>query len=193
MSPMYDPTSHLLITPRDPEAAQRSARLRQLAVGAEPDPEFDEFARRVAQVAEAPRATVTLVDEHRQVFAGLHAPAPELAEGLPGTDGCPPLASPERVLPRDHGFCPYVVVRRTALVLEDVRDFPRFAGNPMVDAFGVRSYLGAPMLDPGGLALGTVAAVDRVPRRWGLSGLRTIKELAAELAERILNREAPTG
>jgi GAF domain-containing protein len=82
-----------------------------------------------------------------------------------------------------------VVVRRKALVLEDVRDFPRFAGNPVVDEIGIRSYLGAPLVDRTGMALGTVCVVDVEPRRWGRAGLDTIKTLAAELVGQIHRRE----
>jgi GAF domain-containing protein len=91
---------------------------------------------------------------------------------------------------RDHGFCPHVIARRKALVLEDVRDYPRFAGNPVVDEFGIRSYLGAPLIDSTGMVLGTVCAADVQPRTWGKSGLETIKSSAAELVARLQRREA---
>ncbi|GAA3308660.1 hypothetical protein GCM10020295_71320 [Streptomyces cinereospinus] len=68
-----------------------------------------------------------------------------------------------RFLPRDHGFCPHVVARRKALVLDDVRDYPRFAGNPVVDEYGVHSYLGAPLVDTTAMVLGTVCVADVSP------------------------------
>ncbi|MFD6290810.1 GAF domain-containing protein [Streptomyces sp. NPDC060205] len=96
---------------------------------------------------------------------------------------------PGRHMARDYGFCPHVVVRHKALVLEDVRDYPRFAGNPVVDEYGIHSYLGAPLLDRTGIALGTVCVADVEPRPWGRSGLDTIKAMAAELVEQIELRE----
>ena len=83
-----------------------------------------------------------------------------------------------------------MVVRRKGLVLEDVREYPKFAGNPVVDDHGIRSYLGAPLLDRTGIALGTVCVMDVQPRPWGRAGLETIKAMAAELAARIEGREA---
>lgn len=74
-------------------------------------------------------------------------------------------------------------------MLEDVRDFARFAGNAVVDESGVRSYAGAPLTDRRGIVLGTVCAVDVVPRRWGLAGLAKVKALAAELVELVHHRE----
>ncbi|WP_410535633.1 GAF domain-containing protein [Streptomyces sp. KL2] len=188
MSPTsYDPTSHLLLTPQDSEAPARVTRLRELGIGDAPIPEFDDFARRLAQTTGAPYAMVNFIDEHRQYFAGLYAPGSDRAVEL----GPAQTSSPQvgRVMARDHGYCPHVVVRRKALVLEDVCDYPRFAGNPVVDEIGIRSYLGAPLIDRTGTALGTVCVVAQEPRPWGRQGLETIKSMAAELVDEIHRRE----
>ncbi len=174
----YESTGHLLLTPVDREAPARAVRLRELGLGERVDGELDAFARRVADVLGVPHAGVNFVGEERQFFAGLHH-APDAPES----------GYPARVLPRDHGYCPHVVVRRRALVLEDVRDFARFAGNAVVDGSGVRSYLGAPLTDRRGIVLGTVCAVDVAPRRWGTGGLATAKELAAEVVALLHERE----
>ncbi|TXL87494.1 GAF domain-containing protein [Streptomyces sp. IB2014 016-6] len=169
----YDPIGRLLLTPVDRDAPDRVRRLRLLGIGERPEPAFDGFALHLAQLAGTPYAMVNFIAEERQFYAGLHAPAP-------GT---------ERSRDRDHGYCPHVVVRRKALVLEDVRDFPRFAGNAVVDETGLRSYLGVPLIDRTGIALGTVCVADTRPRHWGRAGLETVKSLAAELSERIRRRE----
>ncbi|AWK12229.1 histidine kinase [Streptomyces spongiicola] len=183
----YDPTGHLLLTPVDQEAPARVRRLRQLGLGERPEPAFDEFAHRLAEVTGAPYSMVNFIDEHRQFFAGLHTPAGTHAGGgdLDTAGG----GDVGRFMARDHGYCPHVVVRRKALVLEDVCDYPRFAGNPVVDEIGIRSYLGAPLIDRTGTALGTICVVDTEPRPWGRAGLETIKSLAAELVEQIHRRE----
>ncbi|MBM7167778.1 GAF domain-containing protein [Streptomyces sp. G44] len=167
------PGRQLLLTPVDEEAPARVRRLRELGLGDRTDPALDLFADRLAELTGAPYAMVNFLDGHRQFFAGLHAPDHALG----------------RYLARDHGYCPYVVARRKALVLEDVRDYPRFAGNPVVDETGIRSYLGAPLIDRTRTVLGTVCVVDVEPRRWGRAGLDTIKTLAAELVEQIHRRE----
>ncbi|MFJ3639302.1 GAF domain-containing protein [Streptomyces sp. NPDC090108] len=181
------PVRGLLLTPEDREAPARISRLRRLGLGERPEPALDAFADRLAGLTGAPYAMVNFVGQDHQFFAGLSVPAtaPVVRE-----DGS--RAEIGRVLPRGHGFCPHVVVRRKALVLEDVRDYPRFAGNPVVDAYGIRSYLGAPLADGSGMVLGTVCAADTEPRAWGRSGLETIKALAAELAAR-LQRAADDG
>jgi GAF domain-containing protein len=178
----YESTGHLLLTPVDRDAPARVPRLRELGLGDRPEPELDAFAGRVAQALAAPYAGVNLLGEDRQFFAGLHHAPDAPASGYPA-----------RVLARDHGYCPHVVVRRRALVLEDVRDFARFAGNAVVDESGIRSYVGAPLTDRDGIVLGTVCAVDLVPRKWGTEGLATVKALATELVALLEAREGAEG
>lgn len=184
----YDRIGHLLLTPVDKEAPARVQRLLQLGIAHCVVPAFDNFADRLAEVTGAPYSMVNFIDENRQFFAGLHTPAgthtgSDLNAAAAGSGGV------SRFMARDHGYCPHVVVRRKALVLEDVCDYPRFAGNPVVDEIGIRSYLGAPLIDRTGIALGTICVVDTEPRPWGRAGLETIKSLAAELIEQIHRRE----
>ncbi|MEU3603602.1 GAF domain-containing protein [Streptomyces sp. NPDC006798] len=188
----YQPTSTLLLTPLDREAPERSRRLRALGFGDRPDTAFDAFADRLADVFAVPYSIVNFIDENRQYFAGLHTPAGthtgrHLTATAAAAAGSPGPAA--RVVARDHGYCPHVVVRRKALVLEDVCDYPRFAGNPVVDEIGVRSYLGAPLIDRTGTALGTICVFDTEPRPWGRAGLEHIKALAGELVDEIHRRE----
>lgn len=192
------PAGRLLLTPVDKDAPARVRRLRRLGLGERAEPAFDAFADRLAEVAAVPYSMVNFIDENRQFFAGLHTPdgsgsggsgpggggsGDRLIRAATAADGSGTGVG--RCLTRDYGFCPHVVVRRKALVLEDVCDYPRFAGNPVVDEIGVRSYLGAPLIDHTGIALGTVCAVDIEPRPWGRAGLETIKSMAAELVEQI--------
>jgi GAF domain-containing protein len=116
--------------------------------------------------------------------AGVFTPpaAADLVEGILDTR-----------IPLNAGYCPHVVVRRKALILDDVLDYPRFAGNPIVDRLMVRSYAGAPLTDRTGTVLGTVCVVDSEPRPWGKAGLDLMKRRAAELGARINLREGLPG
>ncbi|GAA2447957.1 GAF domain-containing protein [Streptomyces pulveraceus] len=186
-----DATGRMLLTPVDPDAVVRTRRLRSLGLGERADASFDNFdafADRVAEVTEVPFSMVNFIDGNRQFFAGLHTPSgtqngSDLGAAAAGS------SRSGRYVALDRGYCPHVVVRRKALVLEDVCDYPRFAGNPVVDDIGIRSYLGAPLIDRTGVALGAVCAVDTVPRPWGRAGLDTIKSLALELVGHIDQRE----
>ncbi|MEU8623461.1 GAF domain-containing protein [Streptomyces sp. NPDC048669] len=181
----------MLLTPVDSDAPVRTQRLRSLGLGERSDASFDNFdsfADRVAEVTEVPFSIVNFIDGNRQFYAGLHTPAGTRKGADLGATAAGSGRS-GRYVALDHGYCPHVVVRRRALVLEDVCDYPRFAGNPVVDDIGIRSYLGAPLIDRTGIALGAVCAVDTVPRPWGRAGLDTIKSLAQELIGHIHRRE----
>lgn len=189
---MNQKSPNYLLTPTDQEAPKRVLRLQELGMGEVPDTEFDEFARNLAKTTGTPFAMVNFIDEERQYFAGLYvSPDAQTGSALPEDPAA--TVGVGRVMDRDHGWCPHVVVRRLPLVLDDVCDYPRFAGNPVVDKVGIRSYLGAPLIDRTGTALGTICVVDREPRPWGRPGLELIKARAAELMERIHQREGGAG
>jgi GAF domain-containing protein len=181
---------HLLLPPDDVEAAARTRRLRELGIDNRPIPEFDDFARELATITNAPFAMVNFIDGNRQYFAGLFATADTTA----GPDSSPTSsAEPGRVMERDRGYCVYVVRRRRALVLDDLRDYPRFAVNPVVDEIGVHSYMGAPLIDHTGTSLGTICVVDQEPHAWGREGLATIKKMADRMVEQIERGNYTTG
>jgi GAF domain-containing protein len=185
----YDATELRPLTPVDHEVPRRLVRLRELGLGARPEQDFDEFAQRLAQSTGAPYAMVNFISDSEQYFAGLYTPSSARVGASRQGGEAPASAEPGRTMSREHGYCPHVVVRRRALVLEDVCDYPRFAGNPVVDEIGIRSYLGAPLIDRTGTALGTICVIDTEPRPWGRPGLETIKSMAAEVMELIHRRE----
>jgi GAF domain-containing protein len=181
----------LLKAPHDPEIPQRLARLAQLAqlgLGDRPDQEFDQFAARLAAAANAPYAMVNFVGDEEQYFAGLYGPSSAKADALEAASSAS-RATPGRTMSREHGYCPHVVVRRKALVLDDVCAYPRFAVNPVVNSIGVRAYMGAPLIDRTGTALGTICVVNTEESTWGRPGLEMIKSMAAEVMDLIHRRE----
>jgi GAF domain-containing protein len=131
----------------------------------------------------APVAFVNLVGDDQFVCGAFTPPAAaEIVDGVLGAR-----------IPLNAGYCPHVVVRQKALILDDVLDYPRFAGNPIVDKLMVRSYAGAPLTDRTGTVLGTICVVDSEPRPWGKAGLDLMKRRAADLVDRIHRREDQPG
>jgi GAF domain-containing protein len=160
-----------IVMPDDPGLPAREALLTRLDLGRRPEPVFDEAASRLARSAHdlsrgdaPPAAMVNFVWTDVQFFAGLSAP-----EGV------------GRTMRRDQGWCPHVAKRAKALVLDDVCDYPRFDGNPVIDQFGIRSYVGAPLISHEGVVLGTVCFIDTEPRPWGHQGLDLIKDMAGQV------------
>lgn len=178
----------LLTAPDDPDAPHRMARLRELGMERRPYAEFDELARKLAYDVGVPGgyAMVNFVGPGQQYFAGLYAPT---AGGAAAEHAAAAAASaPSRVMALDHGFCPHVVLGRKTWALRDVRDYPRFNSNPVVDELGIYSYLGTPLLDRNGATLGTMCVVATEAQPWDRTGVQTIKTAAEEVVERIYRR-----
>jgi GAF domain-containing protein len=95
-----------------------------------------------------------------------------------------------RVMDLDLGFCPEVVERRKSLILPDVCASPRFSSNPVVDQIGIRTYMGAPLIDTTGTTLGTICVIGPEPRPLasGRAALTFIKERCDELMQLIYRR-----
>jgi hypothetical protein len=53
----------------------------------------------------------------------------------------------------------------------------------------VRAYMGAPLIDRTGTALGTICVVNTEESSWGRPGLEMIKSMAAEVMDMIHRRE----
>ncbi|NUR24268.1 MAG: GAF domain-containing protein, partial [Catenulispora sp.] len=170
----FDTPALRLGRPAPSDAGARVARQRELGLASVPDAVFDEVARTAAESTGATAAMVNLVGERGQYFVGLYGKEP--ASGEPAF-----LGDPGRFMDMDQGFCVHVVGRKAALTLDDVFEFSRFRGNPVVDELGVRSYIGVPLIDDDGTVIGTVCAIDPAPRSeaegnsWGNQGLQVLK------------------
>lgn len=113
-----------------------------------PSEAFNRLTRSVATLLKVPIALISLVDEKRQWFLS--------RVGLETTE-----------TPRDMSFCGHAVASRQCLNVVDAWQDPRFAGNPLVTGEPhIRSYLGVPLIDDDGHALGTLCVLDRRVREF---------------------------
>lgn len=180
----------------DPDAVARQRRLAELGLAHDqPQPRLDAFAAALARDAadlvggSVPDAMVNLFRGDHQYFAGMHLTA--APNGEAGTGLRQQHTSPDRIMGLDTGWCPHVVARGLPLVLDDVFSMVRFAANPAAANLDIRSYIGAPLLDPEtGVALGTVCVIARDPRPYGRPGLEFIKDRAIEATRLITGNAA---
>ncbi|MEU4158167.1 SpoIIE family protein phosphatase [Actinoplanes sp. NPDC026670] len=154
----------------------RLRSVRRITAGPVPDDAFNRVAMLVHKLIDAPMGAVCLVDEDRQVLAG--------QVGVPE-----PLAS-AREMPLAHSFSRHVVMSGEMQVVPDVRDDPRMSDNPMIDEIGAIAYVGAPIVDPDGLIVGALCAIDQEPRAWTPSEIALIGELAEVCSSEVCLRIA---
>jgi diguanylate cyclase (GGDEF)-like protein len=123
---------------------------------------FRAFTRLASSLIDAPIAALTLIDADRQWIRA--------AEGLD-----------IRYTPRTHAFCAHAILNPGEVtVVEDAREDPRFADNPLVTGEpGLRFYAGAPVEVEPGLPLGTLCVVDHRPREFTARERAQLADLAA--------------
>ncbi|HBB31315.1 MAG TPA: histidine kinase [Cyanobacteria bacterium UBA8803] len=116
---------------------------------------FDEATQTAAQFLDAPLCLLSILTSDRQLIKS--------AVGLSRVGLMNELAQ-SRELPRHEGFCTYVADTHQVLIIPDTATNPVFASSLWVGYYGIRSYLGAPLLTSDRQCLGTLAVMDLVPR-----------------------------
>ncbi|WP_433064735.1 SpoIIE family protein phosphatase [Dactylosporangium sp. CS-033363] len=141
-------------------------------LGAAPDPVFDRFAAMVRTVLRAPVALVSLPGPGGRVF--------------PGAAG---LGEPWATERWTQG---YVADADEPLAIADARFDERVPGG-----LGIAGYAGVPLTDADGTVLGTLCAIDAVPRAWTGAELGLLADLGAACSDslrlRIATRRAEAG
>jgi len=90
-------------------------------------------------------------------------------------------------------FCAYTMLGTDLLVVEDARLDARFRQNPLVlGAPNIVTYVGAPLISSRGISLGTLCAIDHVPRAFTGAQLDQLRGVA-RVAAWLLENEAASG
>ena len=135
-----------------------------------PEEQYDRITRAAADALDAPFAAMSLIDVDRQFFKS--------SVGMEG------MSPEERQSPLEQSVCQYAVANGTPLILEDARTDPIFKNHPVVQAGAVIAYLGIPLIDHDGNAIGTLCVFDNKPRLWGTGHVQIMTDLAALVTER---------
>jgi GAF domain-containing protein len=149
---------------KPPLPANEAERIRALRdyriLDTAPETVFDDIALIASTLCRTPIALMTLVDADRQWV--------KARVGLKGSE-----------TPRDQAFCAYTILGDDLLVVEDAQADRRFVDNPMVTSDPhIRFYVGAPLIDSKGHALGSICAIDRKPRQITRQQKRSLSALA---------------
>ncbi|MBE9177600.1 GAF domain-containing sensor histidine kinase [Oculatella sp. LEGE 06141] len=159
---MLGPDSRLFCrvdnTPDSEKEQQRLLTLTTLALlEAESVPVFEEATQTAAHFLDAPICVLGLVDRDRQWF--------KAAVGLSRIGLMNDLAS-SRQLPRHESFCTHVVDSHQVLAIDDAVVHPAFADSLLVQRYGIRAYLGVPLIASNGHCIGTLAIMELKPRHF---------------------------
>jgi GAF domain-containing protein len=158
--------------------AERLAALKAYHVlDTETERSYDDITALAAHICEVPIAMISLVDEVRQWF-----------KSKVGLD--------QQQTSRDVAFCAHAILQNEPFTVRDATKDRRFADSALVTGEPhFRFYTGVPLVNPEGLALGTLCVVDRQPRRLSAAQRKALRALSRQVMallelRRISNRLA---
>lgn len=128
---------------------------------------FDRATRLATRLLGVPVSMVSIITPERQFFKS------EL--------GLPDPWSSRRETPLSHSFCQHVVAGDAPLGVRDAREHELVADNRAVEDLDVIAYLGVPVRDDDGNALGALCAIGHEPRDWSDDDLAVLEDLSEML------------
>ncbi|WP_017316188.1 GAF domain-containing protein [Mastigocladopsis repens] len=145
------------------EAARLEALRQYQILDTEPEEAYDNIAQLAAFICGTPIVLVNFIDENRQWFkAKIGLDVPEM--------------------PRCVGLSYLCQERRDVVVISDTLADERFANNSVVVSYPyVRFYAGVPLITPKGDMVGTLCAIDQVPRELSHKQVEALVALARQV------------
>jgi GAF domain-containing protein len=144
--------------------AERLAALKEyhiLDTGTEQS--YDDITTLAAHICEVPIAMISLVDEVRQWFKSK-------------------VGLEQQQTSRNVAFCAHAILQNEPFIVRDATKDRRFADNALVTGEPhVRFYAGIPLINPEGLALGTLCVVDHQPRLLSAAQQEALRALSRQV------------
>jgi GAF domain-containing protein len=141
-----------------------------------PDAAFDRIVRMAAEALGTPSASLSLVDRDRLFILSAVGLDAELAAG--------------RQIPLSSSITRSAVATGHTLVVEDASIDPQLKYLPFVRDHTVVGYLGIPLVNPDGYAIGSLAVWDSKPRHWSTGHVETLHSFARLAWQRVFRGSA---
>ena len=156
-----------------PDDAQRLHALSELQIlDSGVEAAYQDLVVLACQLTRAPMAFITLADRHRLWF--------KACQGTSVTE-----------VPVESSLCHLAILTPCQpYVVEDLHSDPRVAHLQTAPGLErMRAYLGVPLLDPQGIALGTLCVLDEHPRRFEAGQIENMQRLARQITMLLRQRE----
>jgi signal transduction histidine kinase len=163
--------------PQETKEQQRLKALSELGLRQpETIPVFEEATQTAAHFLESPISILGFLDEDRHWFKS--------AVGLSRLGLMNQLAQTRQLSPQE-SFCTQVVESCQVLVINDThkqgKEHPFQAiaiSGKLIQEYGIRAYLGAPLIDASGRCLGALAVMDLSPRNFTTRDIEFLQIIA---------------
>ncbi|MDZ7758562.1 GAF domain-containing sensor histidine kinase [Rhodohalobacter sp.] len=134
-----------------------------------PEEKFDDLTTLAADLCDAPIARINLIDTSRQWAKSIHGMSEETRE-----------------VPRNITVCQYTIQKNEVLEIKNLTEDSRFKDFSYVKEHpNLRYYLGAPLLDPDGYAIGALCVLDYKEREMPEKQKKQLQILAGEVMARL--------
>lgn len=129
-----------------------------------PEKEYDDITQLASQICGTSISTISLIDENRQWFKS------KVGINVASTD-------------KEVSFCGHAIMEPDKIfTINDSRLDERFRDNPLVTGYpNVVFYTGVPLVNPAGLALGTLCVIDNKPKELNEAQLVALKALSSQV------------
>jgi len=142
------------------EEGRLDALRRYHVLDSDPEASFNDIVQLLCRIFQVEIAAISLIDEKRQWFKAI--------TGLDATE-----------TRRADAFCDHTIGFAEPMAISDATRDSRFAENPYVlNAPGIRCYLGAPLTTPDGYNVGSICIMGTEPRTFSASEGNILKGFA---------------
>jgi GAF domain-containing protein len=152
---------------------ERLIALSQLGLNSRTGLEFDDITHKISKMFGTPIALVSLLG---------NVSRPEHDKPVSTSAG-----TAMEQLRDEESLEAYVVAMNEILVVEDIKNDPRFSSNPMVLEKGIRFYAGAPLRTSAGTVIGSLCVIDTKVRTFTGEDQRRLQAEADALMARLVS------
>jgi len=134
-----------------------------------PEEKFDDLTTFAADLCDAPIARINLIDTSRQWSKSIHGMSEEARE-----------------VDRNITVCKYTIQKNEVLEIKNLAEYPRFKDYSYVkEVPKLWYYLGAPLLNPDGYAIGAFCVLDYEDREMPEKQKKQLQIMAGEVMARL--------
>lgn len=150
------------------ERERLNALLSYQILDTEPERDFDDLVKLASEICHMPISLITLIDKDRSWF--------KAKVGIPNDF---------KESTREISFCAHAINNpNETFIISNAAEDERFKDHPHVEKeLQVRSYIGVPLVDPDGFALGSLCVLDVEPRTLDEFQLLALEKLANQVTK----------